>query len=987
MRVALLCLACVVALSPVGAQPVVERVTRQDGLPSDYVLATHQDRWGFIWFGTDAGAVRWDGRRARTFSTDDGLPHPYVTGFAETPDGTLWAATNGGLARQRPTGTWEAVDSPLGQGPIGHIGADADGQLVIANGAMFARREGGLWRSARSDLRLGHAPVIDVGGGQLLASGFREPAALLFTPEAGPIGSPEASGGFRTKRLPIEGLAMEPGRGVITLYPDRASGDPDRLLGVVNQRYDDWVIRLRLDAHRQRLVVTGVARIPDGVGALAWHGGTPYATGTGGMYSLDTETGEQGPLLLTQHVRSALTDREGGLWMGTFGEGAARLMSTHLTALSEVPSRRVALVGGEAWAFGGAGATWVDLDRRRPLARSFQRSGPRSVVATPDGRFRVSGQASLFGALDTPGIFRSLRGRNAFPNAVEDGNWVSGSAETADSLWLGSYGSALRRFLKASEASGGLTEIDTVGVADGLPTEAVEDVVRTSAGTWAVTRRGLGLVSGGRARAMTATHGLPSSAVFAIYEDARGHHWAGTDRGVARLDLGLWRAETVGETGGRPAVAFFERPSEPGAVYAVTTRGLWRIEGGEIEPVDAFPLVRDGQTIIEHAVLHAPSDRLVLATSAGVTIADLSAMQSGTPSVAPAVALVSATVDDAPADLIGSPRAARLTTLAPGRHRVVIEVAALRFGGAAEVEWREPGGVWRVAPEARVVLPDVGAGSHAIEVRAVAPDGTASPEATLAFRVAPRWWERSAVRVLLGLLALGSLIAGVRVLSQRRLRTRVQELETAERVRAERERISRDLHDHVGAEVAAILAEAEIARLEAATEGRDATSLRGVEQRARRTMSSLREAIWALGQGALTSEALALRLGEFARGQARRAGIAVEAIARGDTDRPLAPMTALALYRIGQEAVRNAIRHSGGLHLRILIEVRGARVAVTVRDDGSFRPPGEPSGDGGAVGGYGIGNMRARAEALGGTFAITNGDGTTVRAEIPLERA
>ncbi|MEM1117661.1 MAG: ATP-binding protein, partial [Bacteroidota bacterium] len=210
------------------------------------------------------------------------------------------------------------------------------------------------------------------------------------------------------------------------------------------------------------------------------------------------------------------------------------------------------------------------------------------------------------------------------------------------------------------------------------------------------------------------------------------------------------------------------------------------------------------------------------------------------------------------------------------------------------------------------------------------------------------------------------------------LRARVRELELAERVRAERERISRDLHDHVGAEVAAILTRAEVARLRAAAEGRDADAFRSVEQRARRTMGSLREAVWALGHDALTPDALADRLGAFARDQAAPLGLAVEAAAHGEVDRALSPTHALALYRIGQEAVRNAVRHSGGTRLRVTVEATGDRVAVVVRDDGAF---GGPAGDGG---GYGLGNIQARAEALGGTLALSNGDGTTVRAEIPV---
>jgi len=227
------------------------------------------------------------------------------------------------------------------------------------------------------------------------------------------------------------------------------------------------------------------------------------------------------------------------------------------------------------------------------------------------------------------------------------------------------------------------------------------------------------------------------------------------------------------------------------------------------------------------------------------------------------------------------------------------------------------------------------------------------------------------------LLALAGLVGAVRFLSQRRLRARVRELEVAERVRVERERISRDLHDHVGAEVTAILAEAEVGRLEATAAGRPVEALRVVEERARRTMGSLREAIWALSPGALTATALADRLGEFARGQARHVAVTVEARAVGEADRPLPPTRALALYRIGQEAVRNAICHGGGSRLRVTVEVDGPRVAVVVWDDGRF----SGSGDGG---GYGLGNMRARAEALGGTFSLVNGSGTTIRAAIPL---
>ena len=99
-RLALAVLGLAALAAELRAQPVLERLTRADGLPSDYVLAVYQDRWGFMWFGTDAGAVRWDGRTARAFSVDDGLPHAYVQGLAETADGTLSPARPRGGERE-----------------------------------------------------------------------------------------------------------------------------------------------------------------------------------------------------------------------------------------------------------------------------------------------------------------------------------------------------------------------------------------------------------------------------------------------------------------------------------------------------------------------------------------------------------------------------------------------------------------------------------------------------------------------------------------------------------------------------------------------------------------------------------------------------------------------------------------------------------------------------------------------------------------------
>jgi signal transduction histidine kinase len=93
----------------------------------------------------------------------------------------------------------------------------------------------------------------------------------------------------------------------------------------------------------------------------------------------------------------------------------------------------------------------------------------------------------------------------------------------------------------------------------------------------------------------------------------------------------------------------------------------------------------------------------------------------------------------------------------------------------------------------------------------------------------------------------------------------------------------------------------------------------------------------------------------------------------------LSPAQAVPLHRILQEAVSNAVRHSGARNIYIDC-IRGADATVAqVRDDGvGFA---EQTGTG-----FGISGMRERIEALGGALAIVTapGQGTTVEARLPV---
>ena len=98
-----------------------------------------------------------------------------------------------------------------------------------------------------------------------------------------------------------------------------------------------------------------------------------------------------------------------------------------------------------------------------------------------------------------------------------------------------------------------------------------------------------------------------------------------------------------------------------------------------------------------------------------------------------------------------------------------------------------------------------------------------------------------------------------------------------------------------------------------------------------------------------------------------------------DGERRLPAPTEKGLLRIAQEALANALRHSGADRVEVALDVNGGRARLRVADDGSGFDVGAARSRH-----LGLTSMRERAEALGGTLEIESaaGRGTTVSVEV-----
>jgi len=70
-----------------------------DGLPQEDIFSIFQDRKGYLWFGTNSGAVRYNGREMVVFNHEQGLPDNSVRDIKQDSSGTMYFATTGGIAK------------------------------------------------------------------------------------------------------------------------------------------------------------------------------------------------------------------------------------------------------------------------------------------------------------------------------------------------------------------------------------------------------------------------------------------------------------------------------------------------------------------------------------------------------------------------------------------------------------------------------------------------------------------------------------------------------------------------------------------------------------------------------------------------------------------------------------------------------------------------------------------------------------------------
>ncbi|MEN8153245.1 MAG: sensor histidine kinase [Acidobacteriota bacterium] len=186
---------------------------------------------------------------------------------------------------------------------------------------------------------------------------------------------------------------------------------------------------------------------------------------------------------------------------------------------------------------------------------------------------------------------------------------------------------------------------------------------------------------------------------------------------------------------------------------------------------------------------------------------------------------------------------------------------------------------------------------------------------------------------------------------------------------AERERISRDLHDLLGHTLSVIVLKSELAgKLIHKNLKQSEQEIKEVEDISRKALSEVREVVKGFRKCGLKTELRSIKV-------ALKAADIKYSI--NSTPIRVSPQIENVLSYILRESVTNIIRHSKATQCEFSILQSGPNVEITITDNGIGYLP--------TKSGFGIDGMKKRVKVLGGKMKIRSSNGTTIRLNIPIE--
>ncbi|GAA4463521.1 two-component regulator propeller domain-containing protein [Nibrella saemangeumensis] len=967
-RLVCLSLLCLSGLVPLQAQYRVRHYTIRDGLAQGGAYYMLKDSRRYLWFLSEDGLTRFDGTRFVNYFSSKTDPASGPTGdtgsgLVEAANGDLWFGTEQCLNHyHRPTNRFTTV-----------FARDAQGKSIPAQTHVFATDSTRIWyinqaegllsldwktgERKRHSAALRHnsdfgndyirhhpqAPEIwmlmpdkgvlafnyqtrktryffssrpDNQAGDILTFSALYPerdGTVWLAGKAALVALDPATGQFQTYNMPstlgsggISGMDSD-SRGTLWLG---TKGDGIYQFSKTERR---WAGIIRHDPYDVNSLATNtVSELlidPEGV---VWVNADPMGVDqlTPDFYGVRQYQVNpfRPPSLSTNTVWKLVEDRQGQIWIGTYMGGIDVLNpDTERVRHYDKTGKPGSLPGRVIFALYAdrRGRIWIGADDSfcyfnasadsfvpiQWIKTNFTQNGLRVVAVweEADGRLLLATRS---------GMYRYNPATNRITLLAEP--------EVAFSRTL--HYDSTTRYLFAGRRLRDLIcyrmEGDSLCVQyTALPTLGVQDITPDKDPTrlWVATTNGLYLLraaDGKILRSWNEKDGLPHRVVYSALPDRLGRRWLSTNRGIAVLDP---------QTGQISQVQSIEPAEFNNSAYLLTSSG--EMYFGSTSGLYRFDPLR--QRFQQQAVT---------------------------------VNLTRLLINDRPIDLDSSLAEIHRIVLQPDQRTLTLQFGAIDYfsGGQNRYRYRLKGydqnwvesGLANTARYAN--LPP---GDYTFEVLAADAEGRwMNQPRRLAVVVKPAIWQTDWFKAVSLLLLGGIIYAGFRRYLRRRLRQQRREFRLqATTQQAERERIARDLHDHIGPDLVALKLQ-----LEAIREDKADLSLRQMLNQtiaqANRIVTDLRQVSHALMPVNLQQQGLIDTLEDFIR-QVTAGPNSPEINFTHELAASLPETIQQSLLQIAKELIHNALKHAQPTVIDVELYQENGRVLLAVSDNGQGYNP------------------------------------------------
>lgn len=979
------------------ANKALKLITNKDGLPQGTILCMATDSSGRFWVGTQDGAAYYDQRKWTVVNMPKRTISNWVQSMFVASDGAMWFGTGRGPVYRYADGRWESFDtsnSSVGR-TVWHIceTTEKNGEQAIwfANNNGLSEFVGGKWKTYTQQNGLVGNIAYDV---------YKSADGSVWVGTERGV-SRRIGGEWLTVDLPPEmkGQIVQ----CIRQADDGAMWCSSRNF-VGRREREKWTV-FSVGQGPTNNVVRAIYQRANGevwfgTANGAWKYGDTSGSASGSTFEF-VDLGNESNRKTGLNTVSIHETKDGSLWFGTF----AGLYRYNDTKWQSVVENMGAAEGGATAIFEASNGDFWFGTQRGGLVHYHDGTWQHPDITTGLILYLYeSKDRSLWINIYNGGV---LKYKNKTLTKIGKANGLASNNawftyQTKDgALWFGGDGGVSKY---------SLGKWKTLTTADGLSDNTVLSMRETKDGSlWFGTREGATRYHDSMYRTFGKKDGLGGNIILCIFERATptgaAHDsntiWFGTQgNGASRFDLSTntWRTfnDTTSPRLSNNVVYRIEEDRQ-GRLYFLTNNGVTR-----------FTFLRDGEIRSEEFTTEddLPSNegnmgasivdsrgRVWVGTTEGAAFLD--PIREVVDTLRKPIFIRDVSVSGLSTSLLLKSG----TTLRHNQNDIVFHFTLSSYHRESGIRYQ----VQLIGYDAdrltwtsdyKKEYTNLSDGEYTFRVWGKDYAGNISGPAEFAFVIRPPYWKTWWFRIFLFLIFVGAILVMIRIYTASKLKKQMVVLERQRMIEQERTRISRDMHDTVGSSLTRIvlLSNRVDMEIQHRSIGRDNLALiqhriSVIEATAREVMGTMDEIIWSLSPKHDTLESLISYMRYFINDMFESAGIQYKInVPESIPDITLSPDFRRNTFLIVKEAVNNIVKHSCASSVSIVVSLPENRLAFEVIDNGVGISESVPPLTDGV--GFGLKNMRERAEAIGASLAIESipQQGTSVRFSAELQK-